>query len=84
MEAAIRTAYEIITGREVPFEHLDIKVCRGMEGIKEAGVPLTNVKKEFAHFEGVTLQVAIAHSLANARTLCDRIRELKKAKQPIP
>jgi len=40
MEAALRTGYEVITGKEVPFAKLDIKPVRGMEGIKEAGIPL--------------------------------------------
>jgi NADP-reducing hydrogenase subunit HndD len=35
MEAALRTAYEIVTGREVPFENLNIIPVRGMEGVKE-------------------------------------------------
>ena len=36
MEAALRTAYEIVTGRSVPFKNLDIMPVRGMEGVKEA------------------------------------------------
>ena len=40
MEAAIRTAYELVTGREVPFDNLNITPVRGLEGIKEATLPL--------------------------------------------
>ena len=63
---------------------MDILGCRGMDGVREAAVTLTQVKKQFAHLEGVTLQVAIVHSLANAKTLMDKIRTMKKNKQPIP
>lgn len=74
MEAAIRTAYEIITGREVPFANLNVKPARGMEGVKEASVKIKDVKPEWAFLEGVELKVAIAHGLANAKLVMDNIR----------
>jgi NADP-reducing hydrogenase subunit HndD len=84
MEAALRTAYEIITGREVPFENLDIIPCRGMEGVKEAGVLFENVKPEFSFLEGVTLKIAIAHGLANAKELMKVVRKCKETGEPAP
>ncbi|MEI6748528.1 MAG: NADH-dependent [FeFe] hydrogenase, group A6 [Bacteroidales bacterium] len=69
MEAALRTAHEIITGREVPFTNLNIKPVRGMEGVKEATVKIKNVKPEWDFLEGVELNVAVAHGLANAKKL---------------
>ncbi|HQN98513.1 MAG TPA: NADH-dependent [FeFe] hydrogenase, group A6 [Bacteroidales bacterium] len=77
MEAALRTAYEIVTGREVPFGNLNITPVRGMEGIKEAEVKIENVKPEWSFLEGVTLKVAIAHGLANAKRLMTAIRDGK-------
>ena len=74
MEAALRTAYEIVTGREVPFANLNIKPIRGMEGVKEASVKIKDVKPEWSFLEGVELNVAIAHGLANAKILMDKIR----------
>ena len=38
MEAALRSAYFLVTGREL--ENLDILPVRGMEGVKEAEVPV--------------------------------------------
>lgn len=73
MEAALRTVYEIVTGREVPFENLNIHPVRGMEGIKEAAIPLEKVKEEYSFLEGVEVKVAIAHGLANARTLMEKV-----------
>jgi len=75
MEAALRSAYEIITGREVPFSNLNIKPVRGMEGVKEAAVKIKDVKPEWSFLEGVELKVAIAHGLANAKILMDRVKD---------
>ncbi len=75
MEAALRTAYEIVTGKEVPFTNLNIKPVRGMEGIKEASVKIKDVKPEWSFLEGVELNVAIAHGLANAKVVMDKIKD---------
>ncbi|MFH1119338.1 MAG: NADH-dependent [FeFe] hydrogenase, group A6 [Bacteroidota bacterium] len=74
MEAALRTAYEIVTGREVPFTNLNIKPVRGMEGIKEASIKIKGVKPDWSFLEGVELNVAIAHGLANARALMEKVK----------
>jgi NADP-reducing hydrogenase subunit HndD len=74
MEAALRTAYEIVTGREVPFANLNIKPVRGMDGIKEASVKIKDVKPEWSFLEGVELKVAIVHGLSNAKELMTNIK----------
>ena len=61
MEAALRSAYFLVTGREL--ENLDILPVRGMEGVKEAVVPV----------DGLNLKAAVAHGLGNARKLLDKI-----------
>jgi NADH-quinone oxidoreductase subunit G len=66
MEAALRTVYAVVTGKDLP--SLNITPVRGLEGVKEAAVevgPLGNVK------------IAVAHGLGNARKLMDKIREGK-------
>lgn len=73
MEAALRTAYEIVTGRPVPFDNLNIIPVRGMEGVKEATIPIKDVKPEWSFLEGANLKVAIAHGLANAKTLMEKV-----------
>ncbi len=75
MEAALRTAYEIVTGRPVPFTNLNITPVRGMDGIKEATIPISNVKPEWSFLEGANLKVAIAHGLANAKLLMERVEK---------
>ena len=62
MEAALRTAYEVVTGKEL--KQVDFESVRGMEGIKEATVDL----------DGTPIRVAVAHGLSNAKVLMDRLR----------
>lgn len=77
MEAALRTVYEIVTGREVPFKNLEILPVRGMEGIREASIILENCVEEWKFLEGVEVKVAVAHGLKNARIIMDQIKEGK-------
>ncbi|MBU1141576.1 MAG: [FeFe] hydrogenase, group A [Firmicutes bacterium] len=63
MEAALRTVYEVVNKK--PLENLDFKELRGLQGIKEAEVDLG----------GTMVKVAVAHTLSNAKILCDQIRE---------
>ncbi|PKO96642.1 MAG: ferredoxin [Bacteroidetes bacterium HGW-Bacteroidetes-7] len=74
MEAALRTAYELVTGREVPFENLNITPVRGVEGIKEASIKIEKPLKEWAFLDGVELKCAVAHGLANAKIVMDEIK----------
>ena len=61
MEAALRTVYEKVTGKEAkPLEFTDV---RGFEGVKEATYDL-GVRK---------VKVAVCHTLRNARKMMDRL-----------
>lgn len=77
MEAALRTVYEVVTGREVPFENLNIIPVRGFEGIRQASVKIENCMKEWKFLEGVELKCAVAHGLSNARKLMEAVRDKK-------
>lgn len=74
MEAALRTAYELVTGREVPFENLAITPVRGMEGVKETRVKIENPLNEWAFLDGVELKCAVAHGLVNAKKVMDAVK----------
>lgn len=63
MEAALRTAYEVVTGTPAP--NVNFTAVRGMEGIKEAEVDMN----------GTTVKVAVAHTLKNARALLEQIEQ---------
>ena len=66
MEAALRTAYELVTGEAL--ENIDLVAVRGVEGVKEASVKVGDV----------TLNVAVAHGTANAAKLLDAIKAGEK------
>lgn len=68
MEAALRTAYYLVTKREL--EDVDILPVRGMEGVKEAVVPL-----KLESGDTLNLKVAVAHGLGNARKILDVVKK---------
>jgi iron only hydrogenase large subunit-like protein len=74
MEAALRTAYEIVTGKPFPFENLHVAPIAGLEGVKEASITIEETVPEWAFLKGATLKVAVAHGLANAQKVTDRVR----------
>ncbi len=74
MEAALRTAYEIVTGRELPADNLHVKPIEGLEGIKAAALKIERTQPAWSFLEGAELKVAVAHGLGNARKLLEMIR----------
>lgn len=74
MEAALRTAYELITGKELPFDNLHVTPVVGLEGIKEAAITIEGTVPEWSFLEGVTVKVAVVHTLGKARELVEKIR----------
>ena len=76
MEAALRTAYEIVTGRPLPTPNLHVAPVAGLEGVKEASLKIEGTLPDWSFFEGVTLNVAVAHGLSNAQRViaADQVR----------
>lgn len=62
MEAALRTVYAVVTGKNLP--SLDITAVRGLDGIKEAALVIGDLGE---------VRAAVAHGLGNARNLMDRV-----------
>ncbi len=79
MEAALRTAYEIIAGEPVPFKNLNITPVRGMEGIRSAEIPIKKTTKDWKFLKGKKLKILVAHGTANAKKVMDKLKagELK-------
>jgi iron only hydrogenase large subunit-like protein len=75
MEAAVRTVYEIVTGREVPFENLHLTPATGLEGVKETSLTIEGTVPEWNFLEGVELKVAVAHGLGNAADVFRKLEE---------
>ena len=65
IEAACRTAYELHTGKKL--DRLDFTELRGLEGVRSATID----------FNGLPLNIGIAHGLGNARKLLDDVRSGK-------
>ena len=62
IEAAVRTAYEVYTGKQCP--KIDFEELRGLEGIRSATID----------FDGLPINIGIAHGLKNARKLLEDIK----------
>lgn len=62
MEAALRTAYEWITGEKL--DNVEFSVIRGLDGIREATIKIKDME----------VKAAIASGLGNARKLLNKIR----------
>jgi iron-only hydrogenase group A len=77
MEAALRTVYEIVTGKDFPFANLHVQAIEGLEGVKEASVEIKETVPEWGFLKGVTVKVAVAHGLGNAKKLMERIKSGK-------
>ena len=77
MEAALRTVYEIVTGRELPFPDLHVSPIVGLDQIKEATIKLENVKPEWKAAEGFEVRIAVTSGFEGARKLMDQIRDEK-------
>ncbi len=75
MEAALRTVYEVVTGREVPFDKLRVEPIRGLEKIKTADIKIENPLEDYKFLDGVTVKVAVTSGLSGAKQLMKEISE---------
>ena len=66
MEAALRFAYEVLTGETL--ENVEFTAVRGLQGVKEAQLELGGLK----------LSIAVAHGTANAQKVLDSVRSGEK------
>ncbi len=74
MEAALRTVYEVVTGRELPFDHLHVKPIQGLERIKSAEFTIEDAKPEWSFLNGVTVKIAATSGLKGASALLEGIK----------
>jgi NADP-reducing hydrogenase subunit HndD len=65
IEAAVRTAYELHTGKKL--EKVEFTELRGLEGVRSATID----------FDGLPINIGIAHGLGNARKLLNDVRDGK-------
>ncbi|HKK48983.1 MAG TPA: NADH-dependent [FeFe] hydrogenase, group A6 [Alkalispirochaeta sp.] len=72
MEAALRSAYNFITGDNMA--RVEFEPVRGLEGVKEAAVDI----------EGTEVRVAVAHQMGNASEVMNRIKAAEEAGEEPP
>lgn len=72
MEAAIRTAYKLVTNKEL--DNVEVEAVRGMESVRKGAVDI----------DGTSVRVALVHGLGNVKQICDEVREAKKKGKQAP
>jgi NADH-quinone oxidoreductase subunit G len=72
MEAALRTAVTIMTGKKL--EKVEFEDVRGLEGVKEAKLDVA----------GTEVRIAVAHTMSNIEQVLDKVREARKNGTELP
>lgn len=72
MEAALRTAYFAITGENL--KDVNLTAVRGLEGVKETAITI----------KGTEIKIAVAHGLANVKSVMDKVQDAVKNNKPVP
>lgn len=72
MEAALRTAQDLLTGQSL--DKIDFEAMRGMEGVKEGTVVIA----------GKEVRVAVAHGLSHVESVLRRVQEAKEKGEDPP
>lgn len=71
MEAALRTAYFLITGKKL--QYIEFENVRGLQGVKETTV----------NIQGTDVRIAVAHGLANVEYVINKVRDaVQKGEDP--
>lgn len=72
MEAALRTAYHLITNQEL--KDVNFTAVRGISGVKETRL----------HINGIEVRVAVAHQMGNIAAVLNEIRRAKAEGRDVP
>lgn len=64
MEAALRTAYYMLTGEELTVDNIEFNVARGMENVKEATININEI----------AINIAIVHKMADAKPILEAVK----------
>ncbi len=73
MEAALRTVYEVVTGRELPFESLHVSPIVGLDQVKEAVITIADPLPEYGFLDGVEVKVAVTSGLSGAKKMMEQV-----------
>ena len=71
MEAALRTAYYLVTKEDL--DNVEFQEVRGLEGVKAAEIDI----------KGTKVRIAVAHQMGNVEAVLNQVRDAQKAgKEP--
>jgi len=79
MEAALRTVYELVTGRELPFDKLHVVPIMGFDDIRTADILIEKPLEQYSLFDNVTVKVAVTSGAKGAKKL---MQEVAQGKSP--
>ena len=79
MEAAVRSAYFLVNGKDLP--DVNLKPARGLEGVKEAEI---DFGKPIGDGSSTKIRIAIAHQMGNIAAVLDKIRAARLAGEEPP
>jgi len=74
MEAALRTAYNLITKEDLKGAAINFQEIRGMKGVKEAEIDI----------KGTKVKIAVAHTMGNIEQVLEAIRTTRKEGKKAP
>ena len=74
LEAALRSVYWMLNGKNLEGDAINFRAVRGLDGVKEAKVDVA---------PGVSVNVAVCSGLGNARKVLDMVREDRNRFQAI-
>lgn len=72
MEAALRTAHDLVTGKKL--KYVEFETIRGLAGVKEAKVDVG----------GNEVRIAVAHGLANVEYVLNKVRDARDNGKELP
>lgn len=75
MEAALRTVYEVVTGKELPFEKLHVTPIVGLQQVKTASITIEEPLPAFKHLKGVSVNIAVTSGLEGASMLMKEVAD---------
>lgn len=65
MEAALRTTYNILTGKELEEDAIEFKAVRGMDNVKEATIDINGIKINIAVINQMSSAIPILEDVKN-------------------
>lgn len=74
MEAALRSAYYLITKEDLKGDAVNFRDVRGLDGVKEAEIDV----------KGTKVRIAVAHQMGNVEAVLNKVREARAAGKETP